>query len=265
VVLGIGVFLLAKKGGWSGVMPTIVGLGMLALTLVLLNERVVVDDDHFECTSGWIATDATSVRFSDLDNITIRSETRMRLHGPVTVYSYICNKKGGGQVVFSVTGMMSKAQPQIVTNPQKKGVKLIGFEQLQQWRHGEGGALARQALLVGRVRRAAGARSCIVSGEALTMSTYPSSEESLARLHAAGWSVGEVRAGSSWIVSGANGDIGQPYCLLGQVCPGSRFLEKVSGCKRRVVSHCRVPRPSQETEQTLPTAVAGVGRCHARH
>jgi hypothetical protein len=132
VVLGIGVLLLAKKGGWSGVMPTIVALGMLALTLVLLNERVVVDDEHVECTSGWITTDTKSVRFSDLDNITIRSETRMTLHGPVTVYSYICNKKGGGQVVFSVTGMMSKAQPQIVTNAQKKGVKLIGFEQLQQ-------------------------------------------------------------------------------------------------------------------------------------
>jgi hypothetical protein len=31
-----------------------------------------------------------------------------------------------------LAGMMSKAQPQIVTNAQRKGVKLIGFEQLQQ-------------------------------------------------------------------------------------------------------------------------------------
>jgi hypothetical protein len=38
------------------------------------------------------------------------------------------------------------------------------------------------------------------------MTTYPSSDESFARLHAAGWSVGEVRAGSSWIVSGTNGE-----------------------------------------------------------
>jgi hypothetical protein len=37
------------------------------------------------------------------------------------------------------------------------------------------------------------------------MPTYPSAEESLARLHAAGWTVGEVRAGSSWLVTGANG------------------------------------------------------------
>jgi hypothetical protein len=38
------------------------------------------------------------------------------------------------------------------------------------------------------------------------MATYPSSDESFARLHAAGWSVGEVRASVSWIVSGTNGE-----------------------------------------------------------
>jgi hypothetical protein len=38
------------------------------------------------------------------------------------------------------------------------------------------------------------------------MATYPTAEESLARLHAAGWSVGEVRAGRSFLVTGTNGE-----------------------------------------------------------
>jgi hypothetical protein len=39
------------------------------------------------------------------------------------------------------------------------------------------------------------------------MATFPSSDESFARLHAAGWSVGEVRLGDGlWLVSGSNGE-----------------------------------------------------------
>jgi hypothetical protein len=43
-------------------------------------------------------------------------------------------------------------------------------------------------------------------------------DDFFARLHAAGWSVGDVRqltpAGPRWLVSGTNGDVDQPYCLL---------------------------------------------------
>jgi hypothetical protein len=47
------------------------------------------------------------------------------------------------------------------------------------------------------------------------MATFPSSDESFARLQAAGWSVGEVRlADGVWLVTGSNGDVYQPYCLL---------------------------------------------------
>ncbi len=113
VLLGIGACLFAKKRGWSGVMPTIMGLGFLALTLAWLNERVVVDDEHFEVTSGWINTDTKSVRFSDLDNITIGSETRMTRLGPTTVHSYICNKRVGGREVIVFAALISKAHPQI--------------------------------------------------------------------------------------------------------------------------------------------------------
>jgi hypothetical protein len=38
------------------------------------------------------------------------------------------------------------------------------------------------------------------------MTRHPSPDASLARLHAAGWSVGEVVYGSTWFVSGANGE-----------------------------------------------------------
>jgi hypothetical protein len=45
---------------------------------------------------------------------------------------------------------------------------------------------------------------------------YPAVDESRARLHAAGWSVGDVGTAGGWFVSGTNGDVDQPYCLLRQ-------------------------------------------------
>jgi hypothetical protein len=36
----------------------------------------------------------------------------------------------------------------------------------------------------------------------------PSVDESFARLHAAGWSVGETETATRWLVSGVNGDVG---------------------------------------------------------
>jgi hypothetical protein len=38
------------------------------------------------------------------------------------------------------------------------------------------------------------------------MRHYPSPDESLARLHAAGWTVGEAVFGDTWLVSGSNGE-----------------------------------------------------------
>jgi hypothetical protein len=38
------------------------------------------------------------------------------------------------------------------------------------------------------------------------MVNYPYSEESYAHLHRSGWSVGEVRAGAIWLVTGTNGE-----------------------------------------------------------
>jgi hypothetical protein len=45
--------------------------------------------------------------------------------------------------------------------------------------------------------------------EAIAISTaavYPSVDESFARLHRAGWSIGEAATESAWIVSGTNGE-----------------------------------------------------------
>jgi hypothetical protein len=38
------------------------------------------------------------------------------------------------------------------------------------------------------------------------MTPHPSPDECLARLHAAGWSIGDVRPGNSFLVTGANGE-----------------------------------------------------------
>jgi hypothetical protein len=47
--------------------------------------------------------------------------------------------------------------------------------------------------------------------------TYPSVDESFARLHRAGWSIGESGGAGVWIVTGNNGDVDEPYCLLHQL------------------------------------------------
>src|SRR5215471_2420959 len=52
------------------------------------------------------------------------------------------------------------------------------------------------------------------------MSNFPSVDESFDRLHRAGWSVGEIATAGAWVVSGTNGDVVQPYCLLSQKCLG---------------------------------------------
>jgi len=38
------------------------------------------------------------------------------------------------------------------------------------------------------------------------MPNYPTSDESFARLHQAGWSIGEKGSAGVWIVSGTNGE-----------------------------------------------------------
>jgi hypothetical protein len=45
------------------------------------------------------------------------------------------------------------------------------------------------------------------AGEARAdVATYPTPDESLARLHAAGWSVGETGRAGSWLVCGHSGE-----------------------------------------------------------
>jgi hypothetical protein len=48
------------------------------------------------------------------------------------------------------------------------------------------------------------------------MPTYPSVDESRDRLCRADWSVGEIATAAGWLVTASNGDVDQPYCLLGQ-------------------------------------------------
>jgi hypothetical protein len=129
-LLGIAVFSLAKKRIWGGVILGLAGLGVLGFGLPsALNDRVVVDDEHFERTSGWISTHTQSARFDELDNITLKSETKMTRRGKRTTYSYVCTKKGGGSEEIPIGDLMREAHPQILANAQKKEVKLIGFEQ----------------------------------------------------------------------------------------------------------------------------------------
>jgi hypothetical protein len=48
------------------------------------------------------------------------------------------------------------------------------------------------------------------------MPHFPAVDESRDRLHRACWSVGEIATAAGWVVSGTNGDVDQPYCLLRQ-------------------------------------------------
>jgi hypothetical protein len=48
----------------------------------------------------------------------------------------------------------------------------------------------------------------------MTPQHYRSVDESFARLHRAGWSIGETGGANVWLVIGTNGDVVEPYCLL---------------------------------------------------
>jgi hypothetical protein len=129
-LLAVGVFSFAKKRIWGGLVLTAAGLGMIGFGVpTALNDRVVVDDQHFERTSGWLGTSTQSVRFDELDSMTLKTETKMTRRGQQTSYSYVLNKKGGGSEEFHLGDLMKEANPQILENARKKGVKLNGFEQ----------------------------------------------------------------------------------------------------------------------------------------
>jgi hypothetical protein len=82
--------------------------------------RVVVDNDHFEYSSGWIIPNTRGVRFTDLSSITAR---RLTINGKTHI-DYECHKKSGGHEDFTSTVLMSKAFPHIVAKAQKKGVPI---------------------------------------------------------------------------------------------------------------------------------------------
>jgi hypothetical protein len=48
------------------------------------------------------------------------------------------------------------------------------------------------------------------------MRAFPTVDESRDRLQRAGWSVGEIATAAGWLVTGRNGDVDLPYCLLRQ-------------------------------------------------
>jgi hypothetical protein len=120
--------------GW-GFLPAIMGVVILAFAIIYRpNERVAVDNEHFEVTSD---SNTKSVRFDALRDITVKSSytNEKHFHGiwttTSTYHDLICHDKFGRAQTFTLTKVLLKAKPQIVTNAQKNGVTLIGFEQLR--------------------------------------------------------------------------------------------------------------------------------------
>jgi hypothetical protein len=81
------------------------------------------------------------------------------------------------------------------------------------------------------------------------MTPYPSVDESRDRLHRAGWSVGEIASAAGWLVTGTNGDVDQPYCLLRQevsrlVSQGHSLAAQAGSCVIvcRTCGRCKGPR-----------------------
>jgi hypothetical protein len=113
-----------------GLLFGVPGLCALGVGPLMLGERVVVDDDHFEQYKPSLFGDAVNhnIRFEELESITFKSTTSFSRRGLKTKYHFDCAMKKGGGVWITVDDLMEEASGQIIENARRKGVKLIGFD-----------------------------------------------------------------------------------------------------------------------------------------
>jgi hypothetical protein len=111
------------------------GIAVLAIgPWMMLTDRVTVDDEHFTSSHGfpWDKT-KHDVRFDDLKEIGFEmTERRSRRGGKSKSYAMLCQFKSGSMEKVPIGTCMEEASGQILGIARKKGVPLIGAEQLPE-------------------------------------------------------------------------------------------------------------------------------------
>jgi hypothetical protein len=136
VAFGVCALLATQVGSYvksrliPGLFFTAVGIFLLLGTPWILGEHVLVDDDHFEHYnySFFGVNDNHSIRFDELDSISLKGTIQVSSRSMRTKYSLICTKKNGEIKSVAVGHLVDEATSQILMNARKKGVKVIGFD-----------------------------------------------------------------------------------------------------------------------------------------
>jgi hypothetical protein len=110
----------------------LIGMGPIALLLIvpgLFRDRVMVDAQHFELTTGfWWSPTQSNIRFADLDEIQFITQQRQARGGPRETYQLECIFKSGRHEFVSVGDLMQTAVGNILARAQDAGVRITGLE-----------------------------------------------------------------------------------------------------------------------------------------
>jgi hypothetical protein len=140
---------------WAMVLPPVGGLALIGLSIwrfrfrrfaaiggilagliltffvtpLMIGDRVVVDDDHFERTAGLWDRSTQSVRFDEVRSMTLEVQERQGRTGVSKSYTLICAKKDGTEQRVAMGQLLQAAKYQIRAKAQNKNVQLIGFDE----------------------------------------------------------------------------------------------------------------------------------------
>ncbi len=134
-LIGVG-FATRKKQPWGsyGLMALGVFVPALGVPLMLM-DKVEVNDEHFINTIGlpWDQK-KIEIRFDDLREIQIQViETQSKSQGTRISYKLACSTKSSGTPeIVPVGNLMDPALGQILGIAKKKGIRLVGVEQLPE-------------------------------------------------------------------------------------------------------------------------------------
>ncbi len=140
IVLGglalIGICLTVKKKGWKTYVLMAVGLLVIVVGVPMMrSDRLEVDEQGFKSRHGlpWNPVEH-NIRFDSLQEIRIQvTEKRVEQLGTTTEsYALFCLSKSGSSEEVPVGDLMKAALRQILDNARKKGVRLLGTEQLPE-------------------------------------------------------------------------------------------------------------------------------------
>ena len=131
-LIGVGVLTL-KRQRWGAILTMVLGVvAIIAAVGMMRLDRVVVDDEHFESSHG-LPWDRVSHnhRFDELREIRVEvKETKSRSGTTKRNYTLLCQSKAGGVDRVPIGTVMEKAVSEILDLARKKGVPIIGVDEL---------------------------------------------------------------------------------------------------------------------------------------